>query len=180
VLVAASVTTTTTAKTSNFLIPNGTFVVELVLFLIVLGIVAKFILPPIVAVMAERAQAVRASLEASNAGQVQADQLATERRQVLEGARAEARSLLEGAAADAARLVEDARARGLAEHGRAMDAARPGLEADRARLLDEVLASVGGLVVAGANQVIGEPVNTARHQGSIDALVAQARLEMQA
>ena len=31
----------------NFLIPNGTFVVELVIFLVVLGVVAKWILPPL-------------------------------------------------------------------------------------------------------------------------------------
>ena len=30
----------------NFLIPNGTFVVELVIFLVVLGVIAKWILPP--------------------------------------------------------------------------------------------------------------------------------------
>ncbi len=31
----------------NFLIPNGTFVVELVIFLVVLGVIAKWILPPL-------------------------------------------------------------------------------------------------------------------------------------
>ena len=33
--------------TSNFLIPNGTFIVELVAFIIVLGVVARYILPPV-------------------------------------------------------------------------------------------------------------------------------------
>ena len=31
---------------SNFLIPNGTFFVVLIIFLIVLGVIGKFVVPP--------------------------------------------------------------------------------------------------------------------------------------
>ena len=53
----ASTTTTTTA--SNFLVPNGTFIAELVLFIIVLGFIAAFVLPPIMKVMRERDETIR-------------------------------------------------------------------------------------------------------------------------
>jgi F-type H+-transporting ATPase subunit b len=175
--VLAAATTTTVATTSNFLIPNGTFVVELVLFLIVLGIVAKFILPPIEKVMNERESAVRSSLEASHAGQAEADRLVRERRETLDGARAEARGMLEKAAGESARLVEEARARGLAEHARALAEAQPGLASERARLQDEVLGKVDEIVIAAASQIIGEPLEVGRHRATIDALVAEARVE---
>ncbi|MFQ6395039.1 F0F1 ATP synthase subunit B [Nocardia sp. KC 131] len=38
----------------NFLIPNGTFFVELLIFLIVLGVIWMFVVPPIRAVLTER------------------------------------------------------------------------------------------------------------------------------
>src|SRR6201994_2285590 len=38
----------------NFLVPNGTFFVELVIFLIVLGVIGTFVVPPISKVLKER------------------------------------------------------------------------------------------------------------------------------
>src|SRR3984885_16028705 len=38
----------------NFLIPNGTFFVVLIIFLIVLGVIGTFVVPPIMRVLQER------------------------------------------------------------------------------------------------------------------------------
>jgi hypothetical protein len=35
------------ADNSNFLVPDGTFIAEIIAFLIILGIIAKYILPPL-------------------------------------------------------------------------------------------------------------------------------------
>ena len=40
--------------TSNFLIPNGTFFFVLAIFLVVLGVIGKFVVPPIQKVLGER------------------------------------------------------------------------------------------------------------------------------
>ena len=53
----ASAGATSSGNGGNFLIPNGTFVVELVIFLVVLGVVAKWILPPLKAVSETRQRA---------------------------------------------------------------------------------------------------------------------------
>ena len=42
----------------NFLIPNGTFFVVLLIFLIVLGVIGKFVVPPITKVLHERDEMV--------------------------------------------------------------------------------------------------------------------------
>src|SRR3984885_11745660 len=39
---------------SNFLVPNGTFFVVLIIFLIVLGVIGTFVVPPISKVLKER------------------------------------------------------------------------------------------------------------------------------
>ena len=47
---------------SNFLVPNATFIVELVAFLVVLGVLAKYILPYISKPMEERQATIRQAL----------------------------------------------------------------------------------------------------------------------
>src|ERR1700758_5782376 len=49
--------------TSNFLIPNGTFFVVLLIFLIVLGVISAFVVPPIMRVLRERDEMVAKTLE---------------------------------------------------------------------------------------------------------------------
>ncbi len=51
--------------TSNFLIPNATIIFELVIFLIVTGVTAKFILPPIQHVLEQRKLRIRSDIEAA-------------------------------------------------------------------------------------------------------------------
>ena len=49
--------------TSNFLIPNGTFFFVLAIFLIVLGVIAKFVVPPIQTVLGERERMIAQTAE---------------------------------------------------------------------------------------------------------------------
>src|ERR1700678_683478 len=91
---AAHPAASTSSNTPIFIVPNGTFFAELILFIVVLGVVAKFILPPIQQAMDERAKTIRAALQASDEGHVEAERLRTERIEVLTSARSEARSIL--------------------------------------------------------------------------------------
>ncbi len=162
---------------SIFLIPNGTFIAELVLFLIVFGVLAKFVLPPLDAVRRERAERVRSSLAAGDEGRSEAARLAEERRQVLDGARAEARAIVEEAGRRAAALVEEGRAAGRAEHDRIVAEARAPLAAESRRVEAELSARMGALVLSAAGSVVGQPLDAARHRALIDAAVARARLD---
>ena len=48
---------------SNFLVPNGTFFFVLLIFLIVLGVIAKWVVPPITKVLHEREAMVQKTAE---------------------------------------------------------------------------------------------------------------------
>ena len=56
--VSATVLAAEEGGTSNFLIPNGTFFFVLIIFLIVLGVIGKFVVPSIVKVLGEREEMV--------------------------------------------------------------------------------------------------------------------------
>ena len=51
---------------SIFLLPNGTFFVELIIFIVLVVIMGKKIIPPITAALAGRQERIRASLDAAD------------------------------------------------------------------------------------------------------------------
>src|SRR3954465_4501850 len=78
---------------SNFLIPNGTFFVILIIFLIVLGVITKWVVPPISKVLSER-EAMLAKTAANS--RKSAEQVAAAKAdydQAMAGARTEASSI---------------------------------------------------------------------------------------
>ena len=95
---------------SNFLIPNGTFFVILIIFLIVLGVITKWVVPPISKVLAER-EAMLAKTAADNkksAEQVAAAQADYDA--AMAGARGEASAIRDEARAEGRQVVDEARA----------------------------------------------------------------------
>jgi F-type H+-transporting ATPase subunit b len=163
---------TTTTTTPIFLIPNGTFLVELVIFIIVLGIVARVILPPLTAARREREERIRAGVEAGEDARSAAAQLDDARRETLERARAEARSVLAEAQRAAEELREAARARGQAEYDRLVTEAQGVIEQERQATIERVSASLEGLVVDAAQRIVGAPVNAADHHDAIERVRA--------
>ena len=59
--------------TSNFLVPNGTFIVVLLAFLVVLGIIGKKVLPALNTVLNERQEQIRGELEAADRAKADAE-----------------------------------------------------------------------------------------------------------
>ncbi len=70
-----------------FILPNATFIFQLIIFLVLVYVVGRKILPPINAAMAERQDRIRASLDAADQARADAVAADDERRAVLEAAR---------------------------------------------------------------------------------------------
>ena len=94
-------------KTNNFLVPNGTFFVELIAFAIIFLILAKYIVPPINKAMTARQDAIRQEF----AEVEEAKEAATK-------AESDFRSQLADARKEAARIREEAREQGSGDHRR--------------------------------------------------------------
>jgi F-type H+-transporting ATPase subunit b len=161
-----------TANTPNFLIPNGTIIIELILFIIVFGIVGKFILPPLQKVMDERESTIRGALQASDEGKSEADRLEAETHEVLASARTAARAMLE----DATRQAEEARAaeraRGQIEHDRRLLEAEATLESEATATRRELAGRLETVVVAAAERVVGIEVDASRHRELLERAVS--------
>jgi F-type H+-transporting ATPase subunit b len=159
---------------SNFLIPNGTFVFELVIFIIVLGVVAKYILPSLQKAMMDREATIRASLQAGDEGRVEAERLEAERIAVIERAHGEAREIVAAAAQEVERLRESAQSRGLAEFESALVSAREMIEGESVRLRQETIAKLDEVVVQAAERIIGVEVDREKYRETIALAIRQA------
>ncbi|MDA8056698.1 MAG: F0F1 ATP synthase subunit B [Actinomycetota bacterium] len=163
--------------TSNFLVPNGTLIVELIAFLIVLAVLGKYVLPPLNKAMTARQEQIRSELEAADRAKADADAADAERRQVLEEARHQAREIVATANATAEQMTVAAQARAQAEHDRIVQAADAEVAVAKQAAVEELSARVGQLVLAAAERVVGREIRAEDHRDLIEAAIAAVRAE---
>lgn len=159
---------------SVFLIPNFTFVLELIAFLLVLFFFARVILPPLRKAMNEREASIRNAIQAAEDARREAAELASQRREALDAARAEARQIVDQANEVAEQLKQEGRQHGQEEYDRLVASARSEIELERQRARDEVMSEVGDLVLRAAERVIGEGLDDARHRALVDEAISAA------
>ncbi|HVC66199.1 MAG TPA: F0F1 ATP synthase subunit B [Acidimicrobiales bacterium] len=162
---------------SNFLVPNGTFIVVLFAFVLVLTVLGRYVLPPLNKVLTERQEQIRGELEAADKAKADAEVADAERRTVLEQARAQARDIVSQAQSTADQIVVTATAEGQAVHDRIVSSADAEVVIARQAAVEEVTARVGEIVLAAAERVIGREINLSDHQDLIDEAIAAVRAE---
>lgn len=156
---------------SNFLIPNATFIVELVAFLLILGFLAKYVLPPLNKAVAARQETIRLGLAEAEAGRELRRQADAERERILDEAREQARAVLD----QATRIGETVRAeltqRGHEEYERILAGARLEIERATQRAAQELRAQVVDLVIVTASRVIGAELDDAAHRRLVEETI---------
>lgn len=152
---------------------NATLIAQFVVFFILAFVTMKFVWPPLMKALDERAKKIADGLAAADKGKAE---LALANKRVEEElARARADNLARVADAEkqAAGIVEKAKAEAEAERARilAQATAEAGQEMQRAR--DTLRASVADLAVAGASKILKREVNPAAHADILADLKAQ-------
>jgi F-type H+-transporting ATPase subunit b len=160
-----------------FLLPNGTFFVELIIFIVLIIIIGKKIIPPINAAIAERQARVRASLDAADLARADALAADDERRSVLEEARQTAREIVAQANRTAEAVRVDAQTRGQAEFERIVGSAEVEVALARQHAVEEAANSLGEIAMDVVERVIGRPVRAEAHQDLIDEAVSALRAD---
>jgi F-type H+-transporting ATPase subunit b len=163
--------------TSNFLVPNGTFIVVLLAFILVLGVIGKYVLPVLNKALSERQDQIRGELEAADKAKADAEEADAERRAVLEQARTQAREIVSQAQTTADRIVTAAQAEGQVVHDRIVQSAEAEVVIARQAAIEEVTAQVGEIVLVAAERVIGREIRVSDHQDLIDEAIAAVRAE---
>jgi F-type H+-transporting ATPase subunit b len=158
-----------------FLLPNGTFIIELIVSIVLILLMYKYVLPPIKKAMDERQEKIRASLEAADAARADAEAADDERRNVLEAARQQAREIVATANRTAEQVRTDAQARGQAEYERIVGNADVEIALARQRAVEEAASRMGEVVMEVVERVIGREVNADVHRDLIQEAVTALR-----
>src|SRR5665811_1278385 len=131
---------------SIFLLPNGTFVVEVLVVIIILVLTAKYILPPLNAALEKRQNQIRTSLDAADAARAEAAAAGDQRQQLLTDARNQAREIVGNSQATSDQIKAESAARGQAEYDRIVAQAAAEVTAIRQRAIDEAAARMSDIV----------------------------------
>ncbi len=160
-----------------FLLPNGTFFIELIVSIILILAIYKWVLPPINKAMEERQEKIRTSLEAADQARADAEAADDERRTVLEEARHQAREIVAQANRTAEQVRIDAQSRGQSEYERILGNAEIEVGLARQRAVEEAASRMGEIVMDVVERVIGREVNFEAHRDLIDEAVEALRAD---
>jgi len=160
-----------------FLLPNGTFFIELAVSIVLILLIYKYVLPPINKAMQERQEKIRESLEAADRAKADAEAADDERRAVLEGARHQAREIVATANRTAEQVRTDAQARGQSEYERILANAEIEIGLARQRAVEEAAARMGEIVLDVVERIIGREVSHEAHRDLIDEAVQALRAD---
>jgi len=141
---------------SNFLVPNGTFFVELAAFALIVWILAKWVIPPINRAMTARQDAIRSEFEELERAQTGAKETEEAYKAQLADARHEAAKIREDAREQGAAIIAEMREQAQTEAGRIVDHAHAQISAERQQAVASLRAEVGSLATALAGRIVGE------------------------
>ena len=132
------------------------FIAQVVSFLIVAGLLAKFAYGPILKVLEERRHRIADGL--ANADKIKAELARTEasRLEILNKANTQANKLIEEARTAAARVLEQETQKAIATAEQIISKAKEAAAADRSKMLSELRREVGNLVVDTTAKVTGK------------------------
>lgn len=162
---------------TNFLIPNLTFVFELLAFLVVLYVLSKYVLPVLNKNVEERQATIRQGLADAEEARAKVQQAQAEFRRTMDEARAEARAMVEEASRAGEQLRVQARERGQREAGALVERAQADLDAAVRRAQEELRAEVAGLVITSLERIVGEGFTTADHRELVERTVREVEAE---
>ena len=158
---------------SNFLVPNSTFIVELVAFLIVVFILARYVLPPINKIMDERQATIRQALADAEEAKRRNAEADEEAKRILGEARTQARAVVEEANKMAEQARAERRQQAEAEYERIVSSAGAEVEAQTRRAQEELRQQAADLAITVAEKVLGEGIDRAAQAGFINRTIEQ-------
>ncbi len=152
---------------------NGTVIVELITFLIMLAILARYVYPEIVKLAEARQGAIAEQLKEAEQARTEAEKRLKEAEEKLNDARKTAQSVIEAATKSGEQLRQELRQKAEDEAKRIAESARKEIEAERDRAIQSVRNQVADMVVLATEKVIGESLDDTRHRRLIERAVEE-------
>jgi F-type H+-transporting ATPase subunit b len=152
---------------------TATFIIQMIVFLILVGFTMKYIWPPITAALDARAKKIADGLSAADKAKAELAQANQRVEQQLSAARDNAAKRLADAERLAQSMVEEAKGRASAEGAKIVAAAKAEAEQEASKAREALRDQVAALAVKGAEQILRKEVNPAVHADLLGRLKAE-------
>jgi F-type H+-transporting ATPase subunit b len=152
---------------------NATLIIQMIVFLILVGFTMKFVWPPIIKALDERAAKIADGLSAAD--KAKADLAAANQRveAQLSAARNDAAKRLADAERLAQQLIEEAKGKATEEGAKIIAAAKAEAEQEAVKAREALREQVAGLAVKGAEQILRREVTAGVHAELLGRLKAE-------
>ena len=152
---------------------TATFIIQMIVFLILVGFTMKYIWPPITAALDARAKKIADGLSAADKAKAELAQANQRVEQQLSAARDDAAKRLADAERLAQSMIEEAKGRASAEGAKIVAAAKAEAEQEASKAREALRDQVAVLAVKGAEQILRKEVNPAVHADLLGRLKAE-------
>ncbi len=142
---------------------NATLVAQLVVFFILAWFTMKFVWPPIVKALDERATKIAEGLAAAERGKQSLDLAAKNSAETIRAGKEKVAELLVQAEKQSQQIIEEAKAQARIEADKVIVGAKAEIEQEAARAKEALRERVAELAVAGAEKILRREVNAQAH-----------------
>ena len=152
---------------------NATLIAQLIEFLIFVGFTMKFVVPPIMSALEERARKIANGLAAADRAKLELNEAHKRVDSELAQSRTDNQVRLAEAEKQAALVIADARRTAESEKARILAEAKAEADQEVQRARDALRDQVAALAVQGAEQILKKEIDPARHAALLNELKAQ-------
>jgi F-type H+-transporting ATPase subunit b len=152
---------------------TSTFIIQMIVFLILVWFTMKFIWPPITAALDERAKKIADGLSAADKARSELSNANKRVEEQLASARVDATQRLADAERLAQQMVEEAKTRASEEGAKIIAAAKAEAEQEATKARETLREQVAALAVKGAEAILKKEVNAGVHAELLGRLKAE-------
>ena len=152
---------------------NATLFAQFVVFFILAGFTMKFVWPPLMKALDERAEKIANGLAAADRGKAEMAAAAKTVQAELASARDEGQKRIADAEKRAQMIGDEIKANAQAEANRILSQAKADAEQQVTKAREELRSQVAALAVKGAEQILKREVNAAAHADLLSQLAVE-------
>jgi F-type H+-transporting ATPase subunit b len=152
---------------------NGTLIAEVIGFIVMVLILARYVYPPVIRIATEREKKIEAGVKAAEQAEQKLAAVQEQVAKTLEEARDQAREIISRAHRDAGVEAEEVRARARRDAEALLQRAQAEIGGERDRAIQELRAEFADLVVEATSKLLGQTIDRTAHQRLIDESLAK-------
>lgn len=149
---------------------NATLIVQVFVFIILVGFTVKYVWPPIAKALDERANKIAEGLAAAERGKSDFEQAEKKVAELLSEGRTQVTELVANAEKRAAQIVEEAKTQAANEAARITAQAKADVETEMNRAREVLREQVAVLAVKGAESILRREIDQQQHAKLLSTL----------